>query len=806
MPAGGTGEGTPPPRRIGCSRRMACAACAIMLALCVAQPAPDARAQTGGAFGGLPPPPRALPVTEDAVLLLELVVNHRPSGRIAPVSVRGGVYYVAAGELRAAGLPVPETEAADALVDPASMPGVSVSYEASSLRLMIQAPPSWLPMQRIGRDRLYDYEPARSSFGGLLNYDLYAAFPRRGESSASLWNEARLFGGFGVLSSTGIFRTGAGPDGFRRYDTVWRLSDEQRMRTYAAGDLTAGALAWSSAVRLGGVQVSRDFSVRPDIVTYPLPQFSGEAAAPGAVDLFINSWRAAGAEIGPGPFTLTSIPFITGAGEAVVTVTDALGRQVSTTIPFYVSNDLLAPGLSDFSLAAGLVRRDYGLRDFSYRGAAASASFRHGLSDFLTLEAQGEAGESFGLAGLGGVLRAGRLGVLSASYSHGFLDGRDGGQWSAAYQYSRRGFGLAVRHTERSGDFADLSVYADPARRLPASATSLHVSAALAGLGSLGAGYFDTLARDGARVRLANLSWSLPVFGAANLHASANHELEGKDWSAGVQITMPLGRGRGSASAGVETRRGGEALWRASASRAAPMRGGLGWSLAYAGSAGAAPYYQADVSLRGDRAEFRGGVHGRGGDYTAWGQASGALAVLDGSVFAANRIPDAFVVVSTNGQAGVPVRYENQEVGVTNRNGHVLVPWASSYYRARYEIDPLGLPPDIQTPVTEQRVAVRRGSGYVLDFPMRQVRSARVVLHGADGAPLPVGAVIALNEDAVAYVGWDGFAYLEGVRDDNTLHVSLPDGGGCMASFSFAPGADPLARIGPLSCRAETAI
>lgn len=73
--------------------------------------------------------------------------------------------------------------------------------------------------------------------------------------------------------------------------------------TYEAGDLVSGALPWSNAVRLGGVQLSRDFAVRPDLVTYPLPQFAGEAAVPSSVDLFINGYKSSSADLQPGPYT-----------------------------------------------------------------------------------------------------------------------------------------------------------------------------------------------------------------------------------------------------------------------------------------------------------------------------------------------------------------------------------------------------------------------------------------------------------------------------------------------------------------------
>jgi outer membrane usher protein len=110
------------------------------------------------------------------------------------------------------------------------------------------------------------------------------------------------------------------------------------------GDVISDSLSWSNSVRVGGISYGRDFSLRPDLVTWPIPSFSGEAAVPTSVDVFINGYRAGSRQLEPGPFTLTNLPYINGAGNAVLVTTDALGRQVSTTMPFYVASDLLNEG------------------------------------------------------------------------------------------------------------------------------------------------------------------------------------------------------------------------------------------------------------------------------------------------------------------------------------------------------------------------------------------------------------------------------------------------------------------------------
>ncbi|VFS30974.1 fimbrial biogenesis outer membrane usher protein [Enterobacter cancerogenus] len=162
---------------------------------------------------------------------------------------------------------------------------------------------------------------------------------------------------------------------------------------------------------------------------------------------------------------------------------------------------------------------------------------------------------------------------------------------------------------------------------------------------------------------------------------------------------------------------------------------------------------------------------------TWWGEAMGSLVLMDGELFAANKINDAFVVISTDGHPDVPVNYENQPVGKTNNNGYLLVSGVSAYYPASYSIDTLNLPADTRLKETERRIAIRRHSGYLVDFPMEQERVASVILHDARGQAIPVGSQVRRARRAVApVVGYDGIAWLENLSDVNALDVTLPDG------------------------------
>ncbi|KAF1032201.1 MAG: Outer membrane usher protein FimD [Pseudomonas sp.] len=761
----------------------------------------DVRVQAGE----LPPPPTSLEAIPDAQLYLQLLVNQMDTGKVVVVDQRAGQLFMPAADLQAIGMKLPAPVTREVALD--QLPGLHTEYDSQGQRLLLNVPPDWLPAQFLGNRQAYPRTQAMTSFGVLFNYDAYLNDTDDAGTYLAAWNELRVFDTWGTLSNTGRYRRSFGThsgnavgDGYLRYDTTWRYSDDERLLTYEAGDLISGALPWSNSVRLGGVQVSRDFAVRPDLVTYPLPQFAGEAAVPSSVDLFINGFKSSSDNVQPGPYTLTNIPFINGAGEAVVVTTDALGRQVSTTVPFYVTSTLLQKGLSDFSVTAGNLRRNYGQKDFTYGPGVTSGSLRYGLSDSFTLESHAEASSDLTLGGVGGTWRVGRLGVVNSAISQSRFDGRQGQQVSLGYQYSTQRFNVSYQRLERRDQYADLSVIDTPYVSLSKRSEQVTASVNLNNWGSLGAGYFDIRAADNSRTRLFNLTWNRPLWGGSSMYLSANREIGDSNWAVQAQVVVPFDLS-GSLSMSVERDTSGASRERVNFSRAVPTQGGVGYNLGYAHGQGP-DYRQADLTWRLQSVQLQAGIYGSSGAETRWADASGSLVLMDKQVFAANRVDDAFVVVSTNGYAKVPVRYENQLVGETDSSGRLLVPWASGYYRGKYEIDPLNLPANVQSPNVEQRVAVRRGSGYLLKFPLNRVMAASVELVDTHNQPLPLGAnVVHEQSGSAAVVGWDGLVYLENLAPQNTLKVSLSGGNTCLVQFAMPETAEQVPLIGPLVCR-----
>lgn len=716
-------------------------------------------------FSTLPPPPALNTHNNGAQqYMLELVVNQQERGDIVPIERRDGDFWVRAGDLQRAGIPVEKLAAP--LVNISRLPDVTTRYDDRRQRLLVTVPPDWLPNQTIAQQQNGPRYPGRTSSGALLNYDLYATRTDEVGSRISAWNELRLFGQYGQFASNGVWQqqlegeTSTPQDGYVRYDTWWSNENENQILSWRAGDLITDALSWSSSVRLGGIQVGRDFSVRPDLVTYPLPEFSGQAAVPSTVDLFVNGYRSSHTDVQPGPYSLTNLPFVNGAGDAVIVTTDAVGRQVTTTLPFYVSSSLLKQGLSDYSFSAGAIRENYGIKSFDYGAAAASGSYRYGLTRWLTLESHAEGSDSLAMGGLGALVKVGSLGVVNGALAHSQMDGEPGTQYSWGYQYNTSWFSLGTQHTIRTADFGNLALLGNrlgdvgnTTYTLSRRSAQYNASVSLKEYGSLGAAFIDIRSGDGDRTQLWNLSWSKNLWGNSSLYVSASRDQQQGEWSGAISLVIPFGE-HGSSSLSVERDQQGESAQRVYLSRAMPSDGGFAWDASWANQGGdSGDYRQGSLRWRNNKIDTSAGFYGDSDNLTQWADLSGSLVLMDNRVFAANQVNDAFVLVKT-GYPGVNVRYENQSMGRTDREGYLLVPSISSYYPAKYDIDALDLPANLTTPKVEQRFAVKRQSGFLLNFPVEKLRAPA---RSARSAAAPLQPDFASRPgDGICRLGWPG--------------------------------------------------
>ncbi len=765
----------------------------------------------------------------DTALQLEVTLNGFPTAKIGEFIQRDGELFARPAELAELGIRVPAVAAPDGLMALSAIAGLGWQLDPAAQTLALTAGAGLLiPSVLRGTARPEPHAPIESGTGATLNYDLV------GNSAAGrVWGngffDLRGFSPFGVASTSLLAYAGSGPSGKNdaiRLDSGFAYADPLALRRYRVGDFISGGLNWTRPVRLGGLQVQSDFSMRPDLVTFPLPTASGAVTVPSTVDVIVNSSRMLSRQIAPGPFEVSQVPVVTGAGAITTTVTNLLGEQVTTSMPFYASADLLAPGLQSYSADLGWVRQNWGLRSNDYDRPAAALTYRRGLSSLLTGEfhAQGMAG--LAMAGAGVAANVFNFMTVNAAVAGSIAGRTSGGLLSVGAQRLGRTFSFGVNANFSDRNFRDIA--AQSGAPAPRRQISANASLALGRSGSFGVAYTGiardpggdgflsgSLTRNSSSVRglefvslvpeqradILSASYSVQL-GAISIYATGFRDLANKAATGALLgVTLPLGT-RSSVSASMGSADGG-VYGQLQAVQSPVEIGDFGYQANAISSSRHAfleGQYKASFGL------LSAGIDQLHGLTTLRGQMGGALSVVAGEgLFASNKINDSFAVVSTGEVPGVAVMEENRLVGRTGPDGRILVPDLRAFDVNRLSIDPNDIPITDTVDHAARVVRPQDRSGVVVRFPIRRGRSARIRLTDALGELLPMGGTATLAATGVTVpTGHDGEVYVEDLQSrDNRLDVVQPDGRRCSVTFDydFRPGAIPM--IGPILC-AET--
>lgn len=752
-----------------------------------------------------------------------------------------GDFFIKENELKAIGLLADKKAVgADDYVDLAALPDIRAAYDAEKQAIVFTtlsdkalAPyvisvNRWAAKARKGDEM--EGKP-RSDLAGVINYNVYAssdsekkmrkAFDLNGVS-ANL--TGRVSGWFGSLNNSQLLTYNGGDNDIYksvRLDSYWSYSDPVRLMTYRAGDLITRSLPWSRSVHLGGFQLRRNFSLRPDLVTMPLPNFSGSAAVPSAVDLYINNAKRATENVPVGPFNLTDLPVVSGNNEAKLVVRDVQGRETTTTVSFFGSSELLAKGLWDFSIETGTPRRNYGTKSGDYDDKVyAVGTTRYGLSNNMTLEGHAEAGDSFVNGGAGTVFSLWDFGTLSLAGSGSSYKSQTGSQYSAGFQAQKWGFSLMARTQGASRDYNDIvSVSADKSavdyydldyygsdtlydeyaspdqkkkrkkRHYGSSAPKITNQIALSvplffDPTALSFTYTESKNWGEAESRYAGFSLSRNfgrrIYGYMNGFQDLRRS-KSYSFFAGMTVTLSDNY---SASIDSTTDHGGTNISSTLSRQMGSNIGDYGWSLRDIEGGSINDQRGASGNYRSRFATFSGSVEQVDSRYRATVDMDGALVIADKTILPSNQIYDSFAVVNA-GAPGVRVSSQNVYYGKTGWNGRLVVPNLTSYRDNRLSIDVDSLPLDTLVTETDARVVPAYQSGVVQHFGISGKSDyIYAALQYAGGEAVPTGSYAAIDGTNEGFdIAYDGIGILptKGVKYPIHLTVYLPEEKACRA-------------------------
>ncbi len=704
--------------------------------------------------------------------------------------------------------------------------GIQFKYLENDQSLNLKVPSNMLTGysvdlngQQVTSPQLLKMKPLNAA---ILNYSLYN----------TITNDENVFSGTaeGIFNSaignfsSGVLYNGSNETSYShekwvRLESKWQYVDPEKIRIYTLGDFISNSPDWGSSVRLAGFQWSSAYSQRGDIVTSALPQFSGSAALPSTLDLYVNQQKIYSGLVPSGPFDIKQLPFISG-NEVTLVTTDATGQQSITKKPYYFSSKILAKGINEFSVDVGMPRYNYGLYSNDYDDATfASGAIRYGYSNSLTLSGGAEASTD-GLSNLGTGFAKNVLGIgvinadIAASQykdENGYsallgLEGRISKNISFNTSYRKvfdNYFDLArvsqVRYLK------DNQINAESQNYLNYSALADEIFRAginynfYTGYGVY-LGYNQIKYSDNSYKLLStNLSGSLDK--NWGFYASAYKDYENhKDY--GVYFALRYTpSSKVNAITSVSSDSGSLRYRQEIFGLSEPQIGSFGWG----------GYVERDQDANENNASvyasYRAWAAYLTGRYNRFGDndqvalsATGSLVAAAGRIFAANEIGDGYAVV-TNAGPQSQILNGGVNLGGTDKSGRFLIANLRPYMSHHIYLDPSYLPLEWEVSSTNQTAFVGYRQGTLVDFGAHQVISGLVKLVDQNNSPLMPGYTVRINDQQNGMVGYDGEVFIPNLLKQNKLEVDLLDHGSCQVDFTYNSNQYSTKKLGPYVCR-----
>jgi outer membrane usher protein len=173
-----------------------------------------------------------------------------------------------------------------------------------------------------------------------------------------------------------------------------------------AGDVTYPLLGYQQSLSMGGISFYRDFNLNPYLKTGPTSSFEFEVVSRSLVKTYINNTILKTEYMNPGRYSIKDIPLNNGVNKIVVDITDEFGKKKILIFDEAGSVDLIRPGVSRYSLAAGYpstdeeVRKKYEDKD----GAFMSAFYQYGVNKRWTAGTYFQGNKNYNLAGLDNII------------------------------------------------------------------------------------------------------------------------------------------------------------------------------------------------------------------------------------------------------------------------------------------------------------------------------------------------------------------------------------------------------------------
>lgn len=677
---------------------------------------------------------------------------------------------------------------------------VSIAFDMAELRLDINVPQSALRRipQGYVNPEFWDVGVPSATLAYNLN-----TYHTQGQYSARTtylgFESGANFGSWHFRQRSALSWQTTGPRQYQNITTYLQHDIPSLHGQLTLGDsYTDGAMF--DSVGLRGVQLSSDDRMLPESQRGYAPLIRGVAQSNARVAVTQNGIKLYETTVSAGAFEISDL-YATGyGGDLLVTVTEADGSQHSFAVPYASVVQLLRPGGTRYTTAVGYARNAQSTADDKFF----QATVQHGFTNLLTGYGGLVAAEGYH-AGLLGTAWNTPLGAVAVDMSRAGIDKPGVATISgrsvrlsyskfvpttrtnltiAAHRYSSSGYwGLreALFSDNRlSGVLENDSFDSNHRFDRQRNRLQLTINQSLGDhWGSLyvtgtASDYWTSTGRTTQfQVGYSNMFRAFGTNVTYNILASRQNDASSAEMSNRLfaSLSIPLGESSHQATLSLATTKN--------------SRDGTSEQIMYTGSAledralsyGVNANRTPGVSTVGGSVQYRSpsatvsASASNGSGYSQYSAAlKGAVVAHPGGATLANDLSDTIGIVEAKDAQGAHIT-NAPGVRIDSR-GYAVIPYLTPYSLNNIELDPKGLPLDIEFKETRALVAPRANSVVMIRFPTVSGRAAMINVQIVGGSAPPFGAAVLNDTGAeVGIIGQGGRVLVRGVENSGVLNL-----------------------------------
>ncbi|WP_158543261.1 fimbria/pilus outer membrane usher protein [Dyella psychrodurans] len=599
--------------------------------------------------------------------------------------------------------------------------------------------------------------------------------------------------------------------------------------TFTPGDMF-------DSVRLRGMRLYTDDRMLPQSMRGYAPIVRGIAETNAHVVIRQHGYIIYDANVAPGPFAIDDL-YPTGyGGDLDVEVTEADGRVQRFTVPFSAVAQLLRPGQSRWSVAAGKVEQ----LNLLNTPMMVQGTYQRGITNSVTAYGGATFANGYGAVLAGAALNT-KVGAFSADITHASnqAPGQSKTQGQslrlgyskdvidtgtnfavAAYRYSTSGYvglndavamrdaaarGLGASYIPRQRSRIDVNIN----QKLGDSYGQLFLQGSVAdywnGSGrqtNFSAGYSNhwkslnysfTAQRQLVSASQVGVPGTAPIDQIPGAPSAFNLQTPGRrDTLFMATVSVPLGRSAQAPQLTTMFNRskdGGNSS-QATVSGSAGADNRLNYSATVGQADGSGTTGGVNAQYSSPLAQLVAG-YSQGSDYHQINaSASGSVVVHSGGVTFAPPTGETIGLVHAPNATGATV--SNGQGAVVNGHGYAVVPNLMPYQLNTVTLDPKGTDAGVELKTTTANVAPRAGSVVRLNYETTSGRALMIETALPDGSPVPFGAdVFDAQGNSVGVAGQGSRLFIRDMQSSGVLTVKWGEGAAesCRINVSLPPAA-----------------